>query len=75
MQARNPPHCLTFPAGNAGATQCQKDGARCCGWLSLCYIRYGVPTAHNFYHGVGGVMYLKASLHLVMHTPGDMMKL
>ena len=37
MQARNPPHCLIFPAGNAGATQYQKDSAGCCGWLSLLY--------------------------------------
>ena len=39
MQARNLPHCLTFPAGNTGATQCQEDSAGCCRWLSLCYIR------------------------------------
>ena len=39
MQARNPPHYLTFPAGKAGATQYQEDSAGCCRWLSLCYIK------------------------------------
>ena len=39
IQVRNPPHCLTFPTGNAGTTQYQENNAGCCAWLPLCYIR------------------------------------